>query len=933
MSAGRPRSSSAHLYAAERGDGGQGWFGSFDADMQVDDEATRAASATFPSYKTNPPIPRTVSPHSCLIAFDAAMRAATHFSANAPEMLGVAGDIPGRSIEQLLGAEAARAIRKALGATPRVRRPVLFFHMALPSGEAFDVSAFDGPDRVVIEFEPVLPGEDSGAYLVALRTMVDRMRDISSLPDLFDAVVRLLRDTLRFDRVVFFRYQPEGLSLVVAEARYPAMPSLLRRRFAENLLPSHDLSPYPGTRFRMLADTRAEPIPVLSGERARVDATDATSDGLAPAHLTRAGATLECLNARAAISNILIADDEPWGGFVCHHRTPRRLTQAQRVLVKMFGEYVSLQIVTLLRTNRLRYTRGTLAFIDRFLKEAARASDMPMHLRTRLGELKAFVPCDGAALWLGGEWTPCGAAPSVVGPFVELALERAGSQLWSTRKLVGTLSDVSLVAPGIAGVMVVPISSEPGNYLFLFRNEALQLIYKLREEIRQEHDGSGGGDPVAAENALEGVPAGSERDGDAKAENSFTLYGDFIIGHALPWSDEDVEVAGLLRSALIEVMGAYHQRMLAERASNDERLRTLNEELTHRVKNILAVVQSLVMQRAPEGRAVDEHLHHMRGRVRSLASAHDQIVRTSGGGMLRDMLESELEPYSDGRRSIVLDGPALWLEGEALSVTALTVHELATNAAKYGALSVSGGGVRIKWRLSADGKMWILSWREEGGPQVGEPVRRGFGSALIERGMAYELGGASRVAYDPAGLQVTLEIPVRYAGEARFGDDWVERVDAAQLTGSFGPPLKAGIGVHDERADLGDVTGDHISLDGLDVLVVEDQLLIALEVEQDLGELEGCKVRTASSVEEAIVCIDAAEPDVVLLDVNLGDETSEAVAFALRARGVPFILTTGYADRIESLKEFSDAPVIAKPYEVRTVISAIIDALGARKAA
>ena len=167
----------------------------------------------------------------------------------------------------------------------------------------------------------------------------------------------------------------------------------------------------------------------------------------------------------------------------------------------------------------------------------------------------------------------------------------------------------------------------------------------------------------------------------------------------------------------------------------------------------------------------------LKGRIQALALAHDQVVRGDGGGSLRELLEAELTPYRDRASSIMFDGPPLWLDGRAFSVMALVLHELSTNAAKYGALSSSAGRLDVGWRLTEAGDC-ELTWMESGGPKVSPPTREGFGTVLIGRSVPYDLGGDSNIEYAAGGVKARFMLPSKHVStiQLRSPDNGRERL-------------------------------------------------------------------------------------------------------------------------------------------------------------
>ncbi|HYC04197.1 MAG TPA: PAS domain-containing protein [Azospirillaceae bacterium] len=196
---------------------------------------------------------------------------------------------------------------------------------------------------------------------------------------------------------------------------------------------------------------------------------------------------------------------------------------------------------------------------------------------------------------------------------------------------------------------------------------------------------------------------------------------------------------------------------ITERRRIQERQTLLMREVDHRAKNALAVVQTVVRLTRAEGQR--EFLEAVEGRIAALARAHG-LLATGGwsGAGLRTLVEEELSPYvGDGHGGAEVSGPEVTLAPDSVQPAAMILHELATNAAKYGALSHPGGRVRLSWTPAPDGGL-VLDWREEGGPPLaGAPARRGFGSEMVTAA-ATQLGGRAESVWHPAGLRFRLTI-------------------------------------------------------------------------------------------------------------------------------------------------------------------------------
>ena len=201
-------------------------------------------------------------------------------------------------------------------------------------------------------------------------------------------------------------------------------------------------------------------------------------------------------------------------------------------------------------------------------------------------------------------------------------------------------------------------------------------------------------------------------------------------------------------SAIQDVTGEVLERRSEEARS------LLMREVDHRARNALAVVQSFV--RLTTAPSLEEYRRVVEGRVEALARAQTSLAaRRWEGGSLREVIEAELASLADPGK-YRLDGPQVLLPPEHVQAMSMTIHELATNASKYGALSTEGGRLEITWLVPSDETL-SLSWSEDGGPEVSEPTRKGFGSRLIGQ-LVQQLGGEIERHWRPQGLRADLLI-------------------------------------------------------------------------------------------------------------------------------------------------------------------------------
>ena len=333
---------------------------------------------------------------------------------------------------------------------------------------------------------------------------------------------------------------------------------------------------------------------------------------------------------------------------------------------------------------------------------------------------------------------------------------------------------------------------------------------------------------------------------------------------------------------------------VTERKRAEETQRLLIGELNHRVKNTLASVQAIAVQTLRHSSGPSDFAPTFTGRIHALARAHSLLSSTTWqGASLRELVNGQIDIGAIDLGQLQIEGPELELAPELALHVALILHELVTNAHKYGALCTPAGTVSLSWKMERE--HLAIRWAESGGPRVAEPTRRGFGTALIERSLKAE-GGQARVSYEESGVCWTMTLP---------RGPRISRVNIASPGINLGEELNA--------AEGGAITGRAI-------LVIEDEPLVAMEIASLLEDGGAAGVTIAGSAEEALALIKSADFDAALLDGNLQGMSVDHVGAALAQRNIAFAFVTGYGR--ESLPEdFQDRMLIGKPFDPQALLN------------
>lgn len=808
-----------------------------------------------------------------------------HVSANCAELLGKEPDlVVGSPATEFLAGEALHEIRtrlQMLGSPDSVER--IFGIDLRGDGRLFDVAIHSSGRSYVLEAEPTAGGRRKD-YAGLVRPMVDRLRKAASVDALCDAAARQLRGLTGFDRVMVYRFEGDGAGEVVAESLRGTVDSYKGLHFPASDIPAQARRLYTRNILRIISDVDDPTVPIVPATNPAGEPLDLSMSGLravSPIHIEY----LRNMGVKASMSVSIMRRGELWGLMACHHYAPLQLSYSVRTAAELFGEFLSFVLEQADMAESLAHRDRSERLHDEIMGRVAGGSSL-LDVFDDFGEsIGKVIPHDGIVGWIDGEYVARGKVPGR-DAFAALArfLNTTGSaRVWTTDNLEAVYPPAADYAGTASGLLSLPVSRSPRDYVVLFREEHL-------------HSVDWAGNP---EKPVELGPNGAR----LTPRKSFDLWKEERRGFSHPWTREEVATAENLRVTLLEVILRMSEAASIERDAASRRQDTLIAELNHRVRNILNLIRGLVAQSRSGVSTVEEFAEVVGDRICSLARAHDQVTRTNwSASSLFGLIDTECQAYvGEKAERLSITGIDALVTPVAFSTLALVFHELMTNSCKYGAFSDRRGSVTVRMDQQDDG--WLaIEWREADGPAVKPPSRRGFGSSIIERAVPHELGGFAEVDFARTGLVMRMRIPGQHI--AAF-----QQLPTDRELGHTPTPASA--------------TGSLLSGEAL---VVEDNMIIAMEAEDILTELGATRVHVAASVRAALETMAAHPPSFALLDINLGRETSEPVARALVDAGVPFAFASGYGEDTGMQQAFPAAPVIAKPYSLREV-QAVVSAL------
>ncbi len=324
------------------------------------------------------------------------------------------------------------------------------------------------------------------------------------------------------------------------------------------------------------------------------------------------------------------------------------------------------------------------------------------------------------------------------------------------KRAADAIDDARIYAEAIVATLRQPLLILDGELRVISANAVFNELFEVAEDAtsgRLIYElGNGQWDIPALRDLLEETLAEGDQVVDFKVEHDFERLGQRTM---------------LLNARRLELPNEGSRRILlviedvSARAVAADRREILISELNHRVKNTLAMVHSIASQTIRQTSSVEVFATAFEGRLHALAEAHDLLVKEDWGDVrMGDLVRRILEPYRR-QGSVSMDGAEIALRAQVGTALVMILHELATNAVKYGALSAPDGHLDVSWRLDGVRSRVGLVWKEAGGPAVVPPERRGFGTRLIEHGARHDLGGSAKLDFRPEGLVCEVSFPWR----------------------------------------------------------------------------------------------------------------------------------------------------------------------------
>jgi chemotaxis family two-component system sensor kinase Cph1 len=835
-------------------------------------------------------IPGTILPHGAMLVLDCQSLDIIQAAGNIQGLLGKSfNDLLGKSIGTLIDSiqmSRLRALNDGFDlVTPRHLLDPL---MRVLTDCPMDASVHRSGANLIVEFEAADTADRfSSDPLAGVQEMIRGFDDASSLQSLCQLAATRVRDVGGYDRVLIYRFMHDDSGWVIAENRAERLEPFLDLHYPAADIPKQARSLYLKSWLRMIAQVNYDPAPLTPAINPQtglpLDMSYAILRDVSPVHRQY----LRNMGVDASMSISIIQKGQLWGLIVCHHYSPKILPRHLRAICELFGSMFSLQLEARERGEQFEARLASRMVLQNLMLNLAGADDYATGLTQQSPNLLDYIFAGsadsdssrkgGVAVCVKGQLTFLGVTPERLQ--IESLVAWLDSQMptqdgvFATDRLGDLWFPAKEFASVAAGILAISVSSELSDYIIWFRPEIITSVHWAGQPsklVRADRDGL-----------------------SLSPRMSFEAWKETVVGHGSPWTPADVDAAFDLRLSLLHVVLRRIEAAAQERKKAAERDQLLLAELDHRVKNTLANIQALVIQTSRSAESLTGFVEGLDGRIQSMAKAHSLLSQSRWEGVsIENLLREELNQYGKSEREILLRGPDLVLTPKSALSLSLAIHELATNAAKYGSLSHPAGRVSVSWMFAGDGGLNLV-WSETGGPLVETPTRRGFGSTLIERALAMETGGRASVRYLATGVVCDVVLP-----------------SSSVLINEGNVPPVVQIGV------IAPVTPSDAEQRPYRILVVEDSFLVVSALEDLFHEYGWTTVGPATRVQDALLLAHTEKFDAALLDVNLNGEMSWDVATMLKERGVPFLFSTGYGSNAALPAHLVGSQVISKPFDL-----------------
>jgi len=556
-------------------------------------------------------IPASVQPHGALLALDPETFQIVQAGGDTQGILGgPPGSLLGQKLSDVLPQNLTQRVRLLLATEGPIVRPLHALTLESRDGRMIDALAHESSGLVVLELEPVQEKSPEDA-LGLMQTMLQRVQQTTTPHAFCQSMAEEVRRVSGFDRVMVYRFLPDGSGVVEAESRDSAVDSFLGLHYPASDIPRQARALYLKSWIRLIPNARYQAAPILPTVNPRdgqpLDLSYSLIRSVSPIHLEY----LHNMGVTASMSLSIILGGRLWGLIACHHRTPRFLTHRLRMACELFAQMASSQLETRVAAEdfeaQLRSKRVHEELVTRMSQEGDLAEGL---IRCR-PNLLDYIPAEGVGLWFDGRYTQLGQTPNArqVAELVAWLNKNVAEGVYFTDRLPQVYPPAAQFSDVASGIVALSVSKFPRDYVLWFRPEAVRTV-------------TWAGNPAKP---VEHGPNGAR----LTPRKSFDEWRESVRHHSPPWRNVDVEAAQTLRVSLLEVILKRIDQVAREREEARARQEALAIELDRRLEELKQESQrravaetelSLVLRSTVEDQEAE--------RLRIARELHDSLGQT-----------------------------------------------------------------------------------------------------------------------------------------------------------------------------------------------------------------------------------------------------------------------------------------------------------------
>lgn len=814
--------------------------------------------------------PGYIQSFSYLFAFHRESHRIGYVSENIEQVLQIpAGELLGKVASDILGADIWHNILNALGFSDFQTKRFFVGTLEL-TNKTFSFHASASVEYVTVEIEQdALDMATSPDILRDQMFLVERIQTCRDEQSLFEATCNLLRQISGFDRAMIYRFDGDWNGEVVAEAHNPLLETFAGLHFPSWDIPTQARAIMARVPIRLIADVEAAPVPIVSNSDSpsSLDISLAQNRGVSPVHLTY----LKNMGSAATMTLSIMLDGKLWGMISLHHTSPRVAVPAIRQLLASFLPAFCLKLDLLRKKAALRFSQR----IDRLQKDIQTRLENYEQIEDLLAfagpQICELLSACGIAGTSNGQVIRYGATPpdEVVNDILSYTQHEGGSTRLDC--LADVLPHVKDRLGDISGVLAN--TDDLGRSLMLFRKAQSLTVHWAGKPEKSVH----------------------LTNGEARLEprGSFSAYLQKTEGRSIAWSNQDAYLLEQLWPLLDISQRHVHL------AGLNQHQHLLIRELSHRMRNVLALVQAIARRTEKSAESTNRFAQNFIRRIHDLAAAFEfGLEENEVSGSVHAIIQKYLRPFSEGTNErLTVEGDDHILRAKYSPSLALVFYELATNAVKHGALSGDEGKVCVSTQVMKNSL--VIRWSESHGPEVITRNSQGFGTTLIREVIQRELNGSVELDHARKGLTAVIKLPDHVlAPEASMTLE--NKVGSAKMR-RLPSHLASGFAV-----------------------VVEDSFLLGSDMTDLLKNAGFQRVELFTNATDAESFLAREAPSVVILDMHLGQgQTGESIADKLKKRKIPFIFVTGSLALKGQNGAIPDAIILTKPVAESDLTNAI----------